>query len=303
MNLTHLYYFRKLAQLEHYTNAAKELYISQPSLSASIAAMEDELSVKLFQKQGRNVRLTKKGREFYHYVCTALDILQDGIAAAQNKPRKKEYQITIAAPSSLLISAIPCLIRNYKNTMEDEDVIFHIEHIQPTAKLLECLEGGKIDCGICINPASGTDYETIVLSHMPVYAILNKHHPLAEADSCTLEDLSDYPIVTFSEQMEGTAPVWEEFHSRNLIPEYAVSDELLISSYLCQRKELVGIGTGYTSAQQSDILRFIPITDLPDDLLQVTLCCPKDLYHQEKLGDFLTYCKSLSQYHVQGVSV
>ena len=43
MNLSQLYYFRKLAQLQHYTKAAKELYITQPSLSDSISSLEQEL--------------------------------------------------------------------------------------------------------------------------------------------------------------------------------------------------------------------------------------------------------------------
>lgn len=50
MNLNQLYYFQKVAQLQHYHQAAKELNISQPSLSRSIANLEDELGVSLFQK-------------------------------------------------------------------------------------------------------------------------------------------------------------------------------------------------------------------------------------------------------------
>ena len=52
MNLSHLQYFRELAQVQHYTKAAHNLFISQPTLSHSIAALEDELGVKLFEKNG-----------------------------------------------------------------------------------------------------------------------------------------------------------------------------------------------------------------------------------------------------------
>ncbi len=76
MNLSQLYYFRKLAQLEHYTKAAKELYITQPSLSDSISSLEQELGIALFQREGRNIKLTKYGREFYQYVCSALIALE-----------------------------------------------------------------------------------------------------------------------------------------------------------------------------------------------------------------------------------
>ena len=64
MNLYHLRYFTTLARYEHYTRAAEELMITQPSLSHAIAAMEDELGVKLFEKEGRNVVLTRFGHIF-----------------------------------------------------------------------------------------------------------------------------------------------------------------------------------------------------------------------------------------------
>lgn len=53
MNLSQLYYFRKLAEVQHYTKAAQELYITQPSLSASILSLERDLGIDLFQREGR----------------------------------------------------------------------------------------------------------------------------------------------------------------------------------------------------------------------------------------------------------
>ena len=48
MNLSQLYYFKRLAELQHYTKAAQELSITQPSLSGAIHSLEDELGVDLF---------------------------------------------------------------------------------------------------------------------------------------------------------------------------------------------------------------------------------------------------------------
>ena len=64
MNLYHLRYFVTLAKLEHYTKAAEELCITQPSLSHAISLLEKELGVTLFQKEGRNIVLTKCGKIF-----------------------------------------------------------------------------------------------------------------------------------------------------------------------------------------------------------------------------------------------
>ena len=79
MNLRQLYYFKKIAELEHYTRAAKELFVSQSSLSHAIQELESELNVKFFEKKGRNVELTKYGQLFLPYVQKSLATLEAGI--------------------------------------------------------------------------------------------------------------------------------------------------------------------------------------------------------------------------------
>ena len=67
MTLNQLTYFQKIAELEHFSRAAEELNISQPSLSRSIDTLEQELGLPPFEKQGRNVALTKYGRIFLEH--------------------------------------------------------------------------------------------------------------------------------------------------------------------------------------------------------------------------------------------
>ena len=82
MNYNYLRYFSVLAQVEHYTLAAARLGISQPSLSSAIHHLETELGgVRLFEKTGRNVRLTEEGRYFREKVDFALQELQTAFAS------------------------------------------------------------------------------------------------------------------------------------------------------------------------------------------------------------------------------
>ena len=64
MTLNQLIYFQAVARRQHFRIAASELNISQPSLSRSIANLEEELGIILFERHGRTVSLTKYGRIF-----------------------------------------------------------------------------------------------------------------------------------------------------------------------------------------------------------------------------------------------
>lgn len=81
MNLLHLRYFVELAHTQHYTRAAEQLCITQPSLSHAIAQMEGELEVPLFEKRGRNVALTHFGQQFLTCAQQTLATLDDGVDA------------------------------------------------------------------------------------------------------------------------------------------------------------------------------------------------------------------------------
>ena len=76
MNYNYLLYFSVLAQTEHYTTAAARLGISQPALSSAIHSLENALGgVKLFEKVGRNIRLTDEGRFYQENVDEAIQQL------------------------------------------------------------------------------------------------------------------------------------------------------------------------------------------------------------------------------------
>ncbi len=77
MELLWLRYFKKLAEKEHLTHTAEQLYISPPSLSATISRLEDELGVQLFDRPGRGISLNNNGRTFLRYVNIALSALDE----------------------------------------------------------------------------------------------------------------------------------------------------------------------------------------------------------------------------------
>lgn len=90
MELKQINYFLKLADLEHMSAAADILDISQPALSKSIANLEKELGLKLFDRSANRIRLNEAGRSFYQYAQSASTLLENGrISAIQSRYQTK----------------------------------------------------------------------------------------------------------------------------------------------------------------------------------------------------------------------
>ena len=146
MNLSHLQYFRELAQVQHYTKAAHNLFISQPTLSHSIAALEDELDVKLFEKNGRTVKLTDDGALFAQYVERSLDALEDGIGELEKRKGRLSGTVRLGAIHSVRSAFLPEAVLAYRRT-HGNLVELKIDQ-GSTKELLDYLHTGENDLAI-----------------------------------------------------------------------------------------------------------------------------------------------------------
>ncbi len=114
MNYNYLRYFSVLAQVEHYTLAAARLGISQPSLSSAIHQLEDELGgVKLFEKVGRNIRLTDEGRYFRERVDHALMELNTASMTLKDSKTSAPVYIRLGVVSGTLGGTVARQIASY----------------------------------------------------------------------------------------------------------------------------------------------------------------------------------------------
>ena len=194
MNLQQLYYFRKLAEVQHYTEAAKALYITQPSLSDSISSLESELSVALFQKKGRGIELTKYGQEFYQYVNQALGILEHGIAIMKEKSDLVTGTIDVGCIPTLLGDFLPDALDLYHE--KHPQVSFNIFH-EKSIPVAEGVSTGNYDIGFCSMVENKPDLVFVPITFQELIVIVRNDHPLASHDSIQLSDLQDYTLSTY----------------------------------------------------------------------------------------------------------
>lgn len=159
MNLDYVRYFVKLAEVKHYTRAAEELCISQPSLSHAMRQLEGELGVELFEKRGHNTALTESGEEFLAYCRRTLDTLDEGVAQMARNARG-EGLVRLGFLRVAGVDFIPGLAKKFKDEHEGCNVDFEF-HVNRTGELLKGLMERKHDIIFCSEPVGWNNIKAV----------------------------------------------------------------------------------------------------------------------------------------------
>ena len=284
MNLSQLYYFRKLAQLQHYTKAAKELYITQPSLSDSISSLEQELGLSLFQKEGRNVKLTKYGKEFYEYVDAALNELDKGIAVAKSKSGLLGGVIDLGCIPTILGDYVPSVLTRYREIYPKVSFNIYQGH---TLQLLDELKKGTYDVAFC-SKTEDTELEFIPILAQRLILVVRADHPLAQKESVMLEELTDYSLTTYRETIPIGKIVRTVLRNKGVEASFSYDDEISIGGVvMATNQAAIAADTPYLS--QFGYIKKIIISDIPEDTRLVYMVYSKKNYMTKATEDFMEF--------------
>lgn len=192
MNLFYLRYFVALAHVQHYTRAAEELCIAQPSLSHAISQMEKELGVPLFEKNGRRTTLTRFGEEFLICAENTLSTLDAGIASVQ----RSEGVIRLGFLRTLGVEYVPRIAADFLKGNPDSDIRFTF-HTGVTQHLLDGLAARKYDLVFCSQPPSKFHFTAVRVQTQDLVLITPKGHPLSRRREIDLAETAPYPQIFF----------------------------------------------------------------------------------------------------------
>lgn len=255
MNYNYLRYFSVLAQVEHYTLAAARLGISQPSLSSAIHNLETELGgIRLFEKVGRNIRLTEEGRYYQEKVDAALQELNTASMTLRDSKVSAPVVIRMGVISGTLSGTVAEEIAAY--IQQNDRIRFRLTE-SSAEDLMDLVRQEKLDAAIVDTTNRDRSLHFRKLCQRDFSVALPTGHPMADSDFLIPQQIAHEPQVVFNYDVENSFGLWASG---------APADERIICSVNTSQAalDLVAAGVGICilpddCIEESEDVRFIPL--------------------------------------------
>lgn len=201
VELRHLRYFLAVAEELHFGRAAKRVHIVQPTLSAQIARLEEDLGVQLLDRTKRSVKLTEAGRVFLEEARRTLDQSERAAREARRAADGETGRLAVGLVGSATYSVLTEVLSLYHKRFPE--VALALREMN-TVDQVEALYDERIEVGFLHLPSGyeNDDLEVKAFSREPLMAVLPRVHPLSSARRVPLETLAGEPFVIPSQKQE-----------------------------------------------------------------------------------------------------
>lgn len=218
MTLQQIKYALAIADIGSMNKAAEQLFISQPSLSSSIKELEKEIGINIFLRTGKGVTPTSEGEDFLIYarqVYQQYDILLQKYS--EHKGLKRKFGVS-SQHYSFAVKAFVETVKKY-DTLNFEfamretrtaDVITDVGSLRSEIGILYM---DNFNRKVIEKMLAYNDVDFIPLINCRAYVYMWKEHPLAKESSVSLEQLKDYPCLSFEQGEHGSGFLAEEILS------------------------------------------------------------------------------------------
>lgn len=185
MEINQLHYFKTVAKYESFTKAAEELHITQSALSRSIAALEDDIGIKLFErKKGGKINLNRDGRFFLAHVIQVLNTLENTVSAVKEMGGLQRGVVNIALSECVFIKNV------VYDFLTDYPSVRLNCRLQSNEQMKKSLEDGTLNFALCKEPIPSPDLEWHPLFKDRMTVMFPPGHPLSKRKDLHLDELS-----------------------------------------------------------------------------------------------------------------
>ena len=204
MTLSQLKYVIAVADAGSMNEAAKKLFLSQPSLSGSIRELEEEIGIEIFKRTNRGISLTPDGTEFLGYARQVTDqylLLEDRYI--HKHAVKKKFGVSMQH-YSFAVKAFVELVKEYgmdeyEFAVRETRTLEVINDVREFRSELGILYANDFNRKVLMKVLGENNLEFTPLFPCHTYVYLWRGHPLAEKPVICMEELSEYPCLSFEQ--------------------------------------------------------------------------------------------------------
>ncbi|ABB14549.1 MULTISPECIES: selenium metabolism-associated LysR family transcriptional regulator [Carboxydothermus] len=192
MNLNQLEAFCNIVEQGSISKAAKLMHLSQPALSTQIAALENQLQVKLMERTNRGIELTEAGETLLYYakrICNLVKNLNEEIERLKNL---EEEELSIGAASTIGGYALPCSIYIFQEKYESARIKLTIMN---TEKVIEALLDRQIDIGLVESNIESNEFISSHLTYDELVLVVPNNNSYKNKEILTLDELRTLPFI------------------------------------------------------------------------------------------------------------
>ncbi|WP_261817241.1 LysR family transcriptional regulator [Vibrio gallicus] len=196
MNTKELRYFVTLVECNNFTRASEMLFVTQPTISKALKALEENYGQSLVHRRGREIELTQSGEVVYHYAKSILASFSEMELKLADMQQLKAGHITIGIPpmvGHLHSELLQDFIGQYPN--------IDVSIVEGGGRRLEkSLIDGAIDVAISMLPTHKPQFEYQLLDDYPIYVVLPKHPQWEGEQPLRLSELQDIPFYLYTSE-------------------------------------------------------------------------------------------------------
>lgn len=215
MTLQQLKYVVTIADCNSMNKAASELFISQPTLSAAVRELEEEIGVTIFHRNNKGIVVTAEGNEFLGYARQLLEqyrLIDERYI--EKKSGKKKFSVSMQH-YSFAVKAFVELVKQfgmneYEFAVHETRTFEVIENVRHFYSELGVLYRNDFNAKVLNKTLAENELEFIGLFDCNVYAYVWKGNPIADREKVTMEDLEEYPCLSFEQGEKNSFYLSEE---------------------------------------------------------------------------------------------
>lgn len=207
ITLTQLTSFLAVVRGGSITAAADELVVTQPSVSAALAALNRELGAELFVRQGRGVRLSAAGEAFAPYAADVIGLLDEGRMAAHEAAAGARRRLRLTAVTTAAESFVPPLMQAFASAHPDVELVLEVANRDA---VLDAVLGHRADVAIGGQPPSDDRVEAVALIYNEFVLVTAADDALSGAEQVEAAELGERTWL-LREPGSGTRTLNERF--------------------------------------------------------------------------------------------